>query len=59
MWNRFSSHHGERGGVPGVIRGHEAVGTVIETGSSVDRVKVGDRVVIDPNQSCEKCYFFA
>lgn len=48
---------GKEEGVPGVIRGHEAVGTVIEIGSSVDRVKVGERVVIDPNQSCGECYF--
>ncbi|MNO21301.1 D-arabitol-phosphate dehydrogenase [compost metagenome] len=48
---------GKEEGVPGVIRGHEAVGTVIEIGSGVDRVKVGDRVVIDPNQSCGECYF--
>lgn len=48
---------GKEEGVPGVIRGHEAVGTVIEIGSSVDRVKVGDRVVIDPNLSCGECYF--
>lgn len=48
---------GKEEGVPGIIRGHEAVGTVIEIGSNVDRVKVGDRVVIDPNQSCNECYF--
>lgn len=48
---------GKEEGVPGVIRGHEAVGTVVEIGSNVDRVKVGDRVVIDPNQSCGDCYF--
>lgn len=48
---------GKEEGVSGVIRGHEAVGTVVEIGSNVDRVKVGDRVVIDPNQSCNECYF--
>lgn len=48
---------GKEEGVPGVIRGHEAVGTVVEIGGNVDRVKVGDRVVIDPNQSCGQCYF--
>ncbi|OKP83451.1 Zn-dependent alcohol dehydrogenase [Paenibacillus helianthi] len=48
---------GKEEGVPDIIRGHEAVGTVVEIGSSVDRVKVGDRVVIDPNQSCGECYF--
>lgn len=48
---------GKEEGVPGVIRGHEAVGTVVEVGSGVDRLKVGDRVVIDPNKSCGGCYY--
>ncbi|MWC26996.1 zinc-dependent alcohol dehydrogenase [Paenibacillus sp. MMS18-CY102] len=48
---------GKEEGVHGIIRGHEAVGTVVETGSAVDRVKVGDRVVIDPNESCGECDF--
>ncbi|WP_239004560.1 zinc-dependent alcohol dehydrogenase [Paenibacillus tepidiphilus] len=48
---------GKEHGVPGVIRGHEAVGTVMETGSKVDGLKIGDRVVIDPNQSCGECRF--
>ncbi|PZD96499.1 Zn-dependent alcohol dehydrogenase [Paenibacillus sambharensis] len=48
---------GKEEGIPGIIRGHEAVGTVVAIGSAVDRVKVGDRVVIDPNQSCGECYF--
>lgn len=48
---------GKEPGVPGVVRGHEAVGTVIDTGAAVNRVQVGDRVVIDPNQSCGECRF--
>ncbi|WP_110931768.1 zinc-dependent alcohol dehydrogenase [Paenibacillus bouchesdurhonensis] len=48
---------GKEPGVPDVIRGHEAVGTVIQIGSRVTRFKVGDRVVIDPNQSCGQCRF--
>ncbi|ASA24841.1 zinc-dependent alcohol dehydrogenase [Paenibacillus donghaensis] len=48
---------GKEEGVPGIIRGHEAVGTVVEIGSNVDRLKVGDRVVIDPNKSCGDCYY--
>lgn len=50
---------GKEPGVPGVIRGHEAVGTVIQIGSGVQQFKVGDRVVIDPNQSCGECRFCA
>lgn len=48
---------GKEPGLPGVIRGHEAAGTVIETGSEVTRVRIGDRVVIDPNLSCGSCRF--
>ncbi|MNH99412.1 Sorbitol dehydrogenase [compost metagenome] len=48
---------GKEPGISGIIRGHEAVGTVTEIGSRVTRLEVGDRVVIDPNQSCGKCRF--
>ncbi|WP_410771136.1 zinc-dependent alcohol dehydrogenase [Fontibacillus sp. BL9] len=48
---------GKEPGLPGVIRGHEAVGTVVDIGAAVNRVQVGDRVVIDPNQSCGECRF--
>ncbi|MCX8130256.1 MAG: alcohol dehydrogenase catalytic domain-containing protein [Clostridia bacterium] len=42
---------------PEVIRGHEAVGTVTGVGEKVGDIKVGDRVVIDPNQYCGNCYY--
>ncbi len=42
---------------PGVILGHEYVGTVIEKGSEVTNVEVGDRVVIDPNLTCGVCRY--
>lgn len=48
---------GKEEGVAGVIRGHEAVGTVIAIGEQVEGIRLNDRVVIDPNQSCEQCYF--
>ncbi|MNB69820.1 Sorbitol dehydrogenase [compost metagenome] len=48
---------GKEPGIGGVIRGHEAVGIVTETGPEVSRLKPGDRVVIDPNESCGKCRF--
>lgn len=38
----------------GVILGHEYVGEIIMVGSAVEKVKVGDRVAIDPNV---KCYY--
>lgn len=47
----------EHPATPGVILGHEYVGKVIEKGKAVKRFKVGDRVVVDPNISCGKCYF--
>jgi threonine dehydrogenase-like Zn-dependent dehydrogenase len=34
------------------IMGHEVVGTVIETGAAVKRVKLGDRVAVSPWLSC-------
>lgn len=37
------------------IIGHECSATVKEVGSSVDRVKVGDEVVVDPAASCHEC----
>ncbi|AQR94668.1 zinc-dependent alcohol dehydrogenase [Clostridium saccharoperbutylacetonicum] len=40
-----------------IIRGHEAVGIVTEVGANVKNVKVNDRVVIDPNQYCGKCFY--
>src|SRR5450756_2572021 len=40
---------------PGRIFGHENLGTVIEIGSAVDRVKRGDRVCMPFNISCGFC----
>ncbi len=35
--------------------GHECAGTVIEVGSEVTHVKVGDRVAIEPAMTCGQC----
>ena len=40
---------------PGRIFGHENLGTVIEIGSAVDRVKRGDRVCMPFNIACGFC----
>jgi threonine dehydrogenase-like Zn-dependent dehydrogenase len=40
-----------------IALGHEFCGTVIEIGSTVTHVKVGDRVAIDPNIRCGFCSF--
>ncbi|WP_068148202.1 alcohol dehydrogenase catalytic domain-containing protein [Rhodococcoides corynebacterioides] len=41
----------------GRVLGHEAVGTVIEIGSSVGQVKVGDRVLMSCISACGSCRF--
>jgi threonine dehydrogenase-like Zn-dependent dehydrogenase len=41
----------------GDILGHEFVGTVVETGSEVSRLKVGDRVVVPFPIACGKCWY--
>src|SRR5436190_5857631 len=42
---------------PGTILGHEPVGTVIEIGSAVTTLEVGDRVLISCITSCGRCAF--
>ena len=50
-----------KGDVPivpdGRILGHEAVGTVMETGSAVTTLRPGDRVLISCITSCGRCRF--
>jgi alcohol dehydrogenase len=50
-----------KGDVPevkaGTILGHEAVGTVVETGSAVTTIAPGDRVLISCITSCGRCRF--
>jgi len=41
----------------GDILGHEPMGTVMEVGSAVTRVKKGDRVVVPFTISCGDCFF--
>lgn len=40
---------------PPVIIGHEYMGTVVETGTEVDRVSVGERVTVEGHISCGFC----
>ncbi|MCX5613239.1 MULTISPECIES: zinc-dependent alcohol dehydrogenase family protein [unclassified Streptomyces] len=42
---------------PGCVLGHEAVGTVVETGGDVRTVRPGDRVLISCISSCGRCHF--
>ncbi|WP_276256098.1 zinc-dependent alcohol dehydrogenase [Halomontanus rarus] len=41
----------------GDILGHEPMGEVVETGSDVDTLEVGDRVVVPFTVSCGSCWF--
>lgn len=38
-----------------LVLGHEAAGTIVEVGSEVDRVAVGQRVAIEPGVPCGRC----
>ncbi len=42
-----------------VIPGHEFSGDVVEIGEGVEKVKIGDRVTVEPLVVCGKCYFCA
>ncbi|MGW7459464.1 alcohol dehydrogenase catalytic domain-containing protein [Streptomyces sp. NPDC054797] len=42
---------------PGRVLGHEAVGTVMETGGDVRSVRAGDRVLVSCISSCGRCRF--
>ncbi|MBX9751776.1 MAG: glutathione-dependent formaldehyde dehydrogenase [Roseococcus sp.] len=41
----------------GDVMGHETMGEVVETGSGVGNLKVGDRVVVPFTISCGECFF--
>jgi 2-desacetyl-2-hydroxyethyl bacteriochlorophyllide A dehydrogenase len=49
-------HFYQRGG-PGTIMGHEFAGDVVETGSEVQDIEVGDRVVAMGGKGCGECYW--
>ena len=42
---------------PGTILGHEAVGTIVEQGTAVTTLEVGDRVLVSCITSCGRCRF--
>ncbi|WP_236897114.1 zinc-binding alcohol dehydrogenase family protein [Clostridium beijerinckii] len=50
-------YHGQNAAAtyPRVI-GHEMVGEVVEVGSNITKIKVGDRVIVDQVVNCGECY---
>jgi alcohol dehydrogenase len=42
---------------PGTVLGHEAVGTIVEKGTAVTTLEVGDRVLVSCITSCGRCRF--
>jgi threonine dehydrogenase-like Zn-dependent dehydrogenase len=42
---------------PGDVLGHEFMGEVVEVGSDVKNLRIGDRVVVPFNIACGSCYF--
>lgn len=40
-----------------LIPGHEFTGTIVEVGKEVTDFQQGDRVAVDPNLYCGRCYF--
>jgi 2-desacetyl-2-hydroxyethyl bacteriochlorophyllide A dehydrogenase len=42
---------------PGIVLGHENVGTVAEVGEGVEGWEVGDRVIAGPPGPCGECYY--
>ena len=56
-----SDLHLYNGFIPGMqkgdVLGHEFMGEVVETGSKVERLKVGDRVVVPFTICCGQCFY--
>jgi threonine dehydrogenase-like Zn-dependent dehydrogenase len=50
-------HRFQRGGTQPITMGHEFSGDVVEIGSEVTGVKIGDRVVAMSGRGCGQCYW--
>src|SRR5262249_7272531 len=49
--------HGEWGGKPPLVAGHETAGVVEEVGEGVTLVRPGDQVVVTMLRSCGRCFY--
>lgn len=56
--HKFNGQGGSRPVIPPVALGHEVSGIVVDLGDKVSKdIKIGDRVVVDPNWHCGHCYY--
>ena len=52
-----TSFHGRLGKVPPTILGHASTGEVVEVGSMVRGIEVGQRVVVPGTPECGRCFY--
>ncbi|MGE5585761.1 MAG: zinc-dependent alcohol dehydrogenase family protein [Bacillota bacterium] len=52
----FHIFRGEAPARPPVVLGHEYCGEVVALGEGLTGLKLGDRVAVDPNIACGRCY---
>jgi 2-desacetyl-2-hydroxyethyl bacteriochlorophyllide A dehydrogenase len=53
----FHIFNGEAPANPPVILGHEYSGTIIDSGSNFDKLKIDDKIAVNPNIHCGYCYW--
>jgi 2-desacetyl-2-hydroxyethyl bacteriochlorophyllide A dehydrogenase len=53
----YHGHPGSAAVTPPIVLGHELAGEVVELGAGVTRLKLGDRVSVDPNIYCGDCSY--
>src|SRR5690625_2111675 len=48
---------GDFAAVPGIVLGHEVCGRVVDVGTSVDALAVGDLITVEPHRYCGECAY--